>query len=165
MPTTAKRPNFLFIITDQHRADHLGAYGNSIVSTPHIDSLARAGFRAERFYVAMPICMPNRATLLTGRMPSVHGVRHNGIELSLEETTFVDVLREAGYRTALVGKTSGRTRTRRPISGTTRVRRSCAPSSWNGSRGRCSPARTPAPTRPPSREPGRRTRYHPDLGR
>jgi arylsulfatase A-like enzyme len=100
----SKRPNFLFIITDQQRADHLGAYGNPIVSTPHIDSLARDGLRADHFYVATPICMPNRATLLTGRMPSVHGVRHNGIELSLEETTFVDVLREAGYRTALVGK-------------------------------------------------------------
>ena len=98
------RPNFLFIITDQQRADHLGAYGNPIVRTPHVDSLARGGFRAERFYVATPICMPNRATLMTGRMPSVHGVRHNGIELSLDETTFVDVLREAGYRTALVGK-------------------------------------------------------------
>lgn len=72
--------------------------------TPHIDSLARGGFRAEHNYVATPICMPNRATLMTGRMPSAHGVRHNGIELALEETTFVDVLREAGYRTALVGK-------------------------------------------------------------
>jgi arylsulfatase A-like enzyme len=103
--TTARRPpSFLFIITDQQRADHLGAYGNPIVRTPHIDSLARAGFRAERFHVAMPICMPNRATLMTGRMPSAHGVRHNGIELSLDETTFVDVLRQAGYRTALVGK-------------------------------------------------------------
>ena len=100
----ATRPNFLFIITDQQRADHLGAYGNAIVRTPHVDSLARAGFRADRFYVATPICMPNRATLMTGRMPSLHGVRHNGIELSLEETTFVDLLREAGYRTALVGK-------------------------------------------------------------
>ncbi|HMH50625.1 MAG TPA: sulfatase-like hydrolase/transferase [Candidatus Acidoferrum sp.] len=100
----SKRPNFLFIITDQQRADHLGAYGNPIVSTPNIDGLARGGFRAEHFYVATPICMPNRATLMTGRMPSLHGVRHNGIELSLEETTFVDVLREAGYRTALVGK-------------------------------------------------------------
>ena len=100
----SRRPNFLFIITDQQRADHLGAYGNAIVHTPHIDGLARDGFRAERFYVATPICMPNRATLMTGRMPSLHGVRHNGIELSLEETTFVDVLREAGYRTALVGK-------------------------------------------------------------
>src|SRR5262245_14516835 len=100
----ARPPNFLFIITDQQRADHLGAYGNPTVRTPHIDSLARSGFRAERFYVATPICMPNRATLMTGRMPSLHGVRHNGIELSLDETTFVDVLREAGYRTALVGK-------------------------------------------------------------
>jgi arylsulfatase A-like enzyme len=98
------RPNFLFIITDQHRADHLGAYGNPIVRTPRIDALARGGFRADRWYVATPICMPNRATLMTGRMPSAHGVRHNGIELSLDETTFVDVLREAGYRTALVGK-------------------------------------------------------------
>ena len=100
----SQRPNFLFIITDQQRADHLGAYGNPIVRTPHIDALARDGFRAERFHVTTPICMPNRASLMTGRMPSLHGVRHNGIELSLEETTFVDVLREAGYRTALVGK-------------------------------------------------------------
>jgi arylsulfatase A-like enzyme len=102
--SASRRPNFLFIITDQQRADHLGVYGNPIVRTPHIDSLARTGFQAERCYVAMPICMPNRASLLTGRMPSAHGVRHNGIELSLEETTFVDVLRQAGYRTALVGK-------------------------------------------------------------
>lgn len=100
----AVRPNFLFVITDQQRADHLGGYGNPIVRTPHLDGLARAGFRAEHFYVAMPICMPNRASLMTGRLPSLHGVRHNGIELSLGETTFVDVLREAGYRTALVGK-------------------------------------------------------------
>src|SRR5216684_6586151 len=100
----SKRPSFLFIITDQQRADHLGAYGNAIVGTPHIDSLARAGFRAERFYVASPICMPNRASLMTGRMPSVHGVRHNGIPLSLDATTFADLLRDAGYRTAMVGK-------------------------------------------------------------
>jgi arylsulfatase A-like enzyme len=100
----AERPNFLFVITDQHRADHLGCYGNRIVRTPHIDALARAGFRAERCYVASPICMPNRASIMTGRMPSTHGVRHNGIELSLDETVFVERLRAAGYATALVGK-------------------------------------------------------------
>jgi arylsulfatase A-like enzyme len=98
------QPNFLFIITDQHRADHLACYGNPIVRTPNIDALAAEGVRAERMYVASPICMPNRSSILTGRMPSVHGVRHNGIELSLEETSFVDVLRLNGYRTALVGK-------------------------------------------------------------
>jgi hypothetical protein len=65
----ANRPNFLSIITDQHRADHLGCYGNPIVKTPNIDRLAASGTRFENFYVATPICMPNRATLMTGRMP------------------------------------------------------------------------------------------------
>src|SRR5580693_6581823 len=97
------RPNFLFFITDQLRADHLGCYGNRVVRTPNIDRLAEAGWVAERFLVASPICMPNRASLLTGRMPSRHGVRHNGIPLSLGATTFVELLHQAGYRTALVG--------------------------------------------------------------
>src|SRR5690606_858357 len=97
-------PNFLLFITDQHRADHLGCYGNPEVRTPSLDALASRGWRTERFYVATPICMPNRASLMTGRMPSVHGARHNGVPLPLESTTFVDVLRQAGWRTALVGK-------------------------------------------------------------
>ena len=100
----SKHPNFLLIITDQQRADHLGCYGNSVVQTPNIDGLAAAGTRFDRFYVATPICMPNRATLMTGRMPSLHGARQNGIPLSLTATTFVDILRAAGYDTVLVGK-------------------------------------------------------------
>ncbi len=100
----AKRPNFLFIITDQQRADHVGCYGNDIVRTPSIDSLAASGIRFTRNYVANPVCMPNRASIMTGRMPSLHGCRHNGIALSREHTTFVEVLRDAGYRTALIGK-------------------------------------------------------------
>lgn len=98
------KKNVLLIITDQHRADHLGCYGNTVVRTPNIDALASKGTRFDKFYVATPICMPNRATLMTGRMPSLHGVRHNGIPLSLDATTFVEVLRESGYHTALVGK-------------------------------------------------------------
>jgi arylsulfatase A-like enzyme len=100
----ANRPNFLIIMTDQQRADHLGCYGNPIVATPHVDGLARRGVAFDRFHVACPICMPNRATLMTGRMPSVHGVRHNGIPLSLRATTFAELMRAAGYRTAMVGK-------------------------------------------------------------
>ena len=99
-----QRPNFLFIITDQHRADHLGCYGNEIVRTPNIDRLALDGTRFDNFYVATPICMPNRATLMTGRMPSLHGARHNGIPLSFTATTFVEIMRAAGYATALIGK-------------------------------------------------------------
>jgi arylsulfatase A-like enzyme len=98
------RPNFLFIMTDQHRADHLGCYGNPLVRTTNIDGLAGRGTRFDRFYTATPICMPNRATLMTGRMPSLHGSRHNGIPLSLNATTFVDIMRAAGYDTALIGK-------------------------------------------------------------
>jgi arylsulfatase A-like enzyme len=98
------RPNFLLFITDQQRADHVGAYGNAVVHTPHIDRLATEGFLAERCYVASPICMPNRGSLMTGRMPSVHGARHNGVPLPLDAQTFVERLREEGYRTALVGK-------------------------------------------------------------
>jgi arylsulfatase A-like enzyme len=101
MPT---RPCFILFMTDQHRADHLGCYGNATVRTPHIDWIAARGSRFDRFYVASPICMPNRATLMTGRMPSATGVRSNGIPLSVEDVTFVDLLRAAGYRTGLVGK-------------------------------------------------------------
>jgi arylsulfatase A-like enzyme len=98
------RPNFLFFITDQHRADYLGCYGHPVLKTPSIDSIAARGVRFTRFYVATPVCMPNRATLMTGRMPSVHGARSNGLPLPLASNTFVDALRAAGYATALVGK-------------------------------------------------------------
>ena len=98
------RPNFLIFVTDQHRADHLGCYGNTIVHTPQLDSLAAAGTRFERAYVANPVCMPNRGSLMTSRMPSVHGARGNGVPLPLDSVTFADVLAASGYRTALVGK-------------------------------------------------------------
>ena len=101
---STRRPNFLFFITDQQRADHLGCYGNTIVKTPNIDALAARGAAFDRFYVASAICMPNRSTIMTGRMPSSHGVRHNGIPLSLDAVTFADLLRESGYFTALIGK-------------------------------------------------------------
>ncbi len=99
-----KRPNFLFIITDQHRADHLGCYGNTVVQTPNIDGIAAKGTRWDRFHVANPICMPNRASIMTGRMPSLHGARHNGIPLNKDHVTFVELLQDAGYSTGLIGK-------------------------------------------------------------
>ena len=97
-------PNFVLFITDQHRADYLGCYGHPVLRTPHIDSIAASGTRFRKFYVASPVCMPNRASLMTGRMPAVHGVRCNGIPLSQDCVTFVDLLRDAGYDTALIGK-------------------------------------------------------------
>ncbi|MEE2997519.1 MAG: sulfatase-like hydrolase/transferase [Pseudomonadota bacterium] len=104
MKTPDTPPNIILIITDQHRADHLGCYGNEIVKTPNIDRIADTGTRFDRFYVSCPICMPNRATLMTGRMPSLHGVRQNGISLSFQEVTFTELMVSGGYRTALIGK-------------------------------------------------------------
>lgn len=102
--TQKKRPNFIVFMTDQQRADHLGCYGNKIVRTPHIDALAANGTRFDRFYVTTPICQPNRAALMTGQMGSVNGCRQNGIPMGLDSTTYADVMRAAGYRTALIGK-------------------------------------------------------------
>ena len=98
------RPNILFFITDQQRADWLGCMGHPVVKTPNIDAVARRGTKFTDFHVAAPVCMPNRASLMTGRMPSVHGVRYNGLPLPQRANTFVDVLAAGGYRTASIGK-------------------------------------------------------------
>ena len=112
--TSQSRPNFILFITDQHRSDYLGCYGHPVVRTPHIDSIAARGIAFDKFYVASPVCMPNRASLMTGRMPSVHGVRSNGIPLSRDAVTFIDLLRDAGYATALIGKSHLQNFTGRP---------------------------------------------------
>lgn len=98
------QPNFILLITDQHRADHLGCYGHPVLRTPNIDAIAERGVRHDSFFVTSPVCMPNRSSLMTCRMPSSHGVRSNGIPLSRQNVTFVELLRDAGYDTALIGK-------------------------------------------------------------
>lgn len=98
------RPNFLVIITDQHRPDHCGFYGNPTIRTPNLDGLAARGTRFDKAYVANPICMPNRASIFTGRLPSAHGTRVNGVSLDPRARTFAHVLREAGYSTGFFGK-------------------------------------------------------------
>lgn len=97
-------PNVLLIVTDQQRADHVGFGGNEVLRTPNLDSLAARGVVFDRCHVANPICMPNRSTILTGRVPSAHGVIFNDRSLAWTANTFPRVLREAGYRTALIGK-------------------------------------------------------------
>ena len=100
----SRKPNFLYIMVDQQRADWLGCYGHPVVKTPNIDAIAAEGTRFDEFHVATPVCMPNRASFMTGRMPSVHGLRYNGCLLSERANTFVDVLRAGGYATATIGK-------------------------------------------------------------
>jgi len=99
-----KRPNFVFICTDQQRSDSLGCYGNSIARTPNIDSIAHDGARFDRHITPMQICSPSRATMITGLLPRHHGLAMNGMALSESVLTLPTVLSENGYRTHGVGK-------------------------------------------------------------
>jgi len=110
-----KRPNILYIMTDQHRADWLGCAGHPVVKTPNIDELAARGTRFTNFHVTTPVCMPNRGAIFTGRYPSVNGLRHNGLPLPADANTFVDLLREDGFHTASIGKSHLQPFTDRPI--------------------------------------------------
>ena len=99
-----RQKNVLFIISDQHRADHLGFMGNRVVRTPNLDAIAARGMVFDNAWVSNPVCMPNRSTIMTGRMPSAHGVIFNDRSLDWGANTFVRRFKDAGYRTGLIGK-------------------------------------------------------------
>lgn len=100
-----RRPNILFITTDQQRADCLGAMGRR-VRTPHLDLLACEGTLFRACITPNLVCQPSRASILTGLLPRTHGVCDNGIDLPPQhaQTTFAGLLSKAGYDTALIGK-------------------------------------------------------------
>ncbi len=110
-PASPAPRNILFLMTDQHRADTLGAYGNPHGTTPVLDELARTGTRFDRWYTPTAICTPARASLLTGAAPFRHKVlanheRNVGYIEDLPEGafTFSEALREHGYNCGLIGK-------------------------------------------------------------
>jgi arylsulfatase A-like enzyme len=94
----------LFVTTDQQRYDTIGCNGGALARTPVIDALAAEGVRYERAIPQSVVCMPSRSTMLTGQHPSTHGVWMNGVPLPLDAPSVADVLHDAGYRTALIGK-------------------------------------------------------------
>lgn len=100
------RPNFVIIQLDDLGYDDLSIHGNTLVESPNIDSLGYTGMRFQQFYVN-PVCAPTRASLLTGRHFMRTGVTHvhGGKDfLNLDETTFAEVLHNAGYSTGMWGK-------------------------------------------------------------
>lgn len=97
------KPNILFIMTDEQRFDAVG-YRNPQVLTPHLDELQREGIDCSRAYTTNPSCIPARAAIFTGRYPSQCGVPGYMSALPAKETTFMKLLRDGGYYTAVVGK-------------------------------------------------------------
>jgi arylsulfatase A-like enzyme len=94
----------LLVTTDQQRYDTLGCSGGRLARTPVVDRLAATGVRYGRAHPQSVVCMPSRSTILTGQHPTTHGVWMNGVPLPVDAPSVAAVLRDAGYRTALVGK-------------------------------------------------------------
>ena len=99
----ARKPNLIFILTDDQRFDALGCV-TPWIHTPNLDALAKRGVRFDRAFVATSICSPSRACCLTGRYGRANGVLGLGQSLKRTEVTFAHLLRRAGYQTGYVGK-------------------------------------------------------------
>lgn len=100
-----RRPNLIFILTDDQRHDALGCAVNPNIITPAMDALASSGVRFRNAFVTTSICSPSRACCLTGRYGSLNGVMSvPGRPVNPGETTFVELLKQAGYRTGYAGK-------------------------------------------------------------
>ncbi len=110
--------NLLFILTDDQGYWAMGCAGNTEIRTPNLDRLAATGSRFENFFCASPVCSPARASILTGRIPSQHGVQDflragnsniygvddRAIEYLSGQTSYTDILSERGYTCGLSGK-------------------------------------------------------------
>ena len=100
----ARRPNIVLILTDDHAAHAVGAYGSVVNQTPRIDEIGRRGVRFENCYVTNSLCSPSRASILTGTYSHINGVKTLETHIDASQPTFVSQLRAEGYRTAVVGK-------------------------------------------------------------
>ena len=99
-----RRPNILFLITDQQAGSALSANGNRWLRTPAMDSLAADGVSFRRSYSTYPVCSPARSSMFTSRMPHETGVRDNGLPIAPGIPTMGEIFRAAGYRTVYGGK-------------------------------------------------------------
>ncbi|MBL7174465.1 MAG: sulfatase-like hydrolase/transferase [Desulfobacteraceae bacterium] len=101
----SNKPNIVFIFSDQHRGDTTGSVGHPVIRTPHLDRIASEGVNFTRCSTNSPLCMPARASMMTGQYVCEHGVWNNNLEANPIGPSHVRNIRDAGYHTALIGKT------------------------------------------------------------
>lgn len=107
-----RKPNFVFIYTDDHRWDAMGVVQQEQdkmarfpwFKSPNMDRLAAGGVRFRNAFVTLSLCAPSRAAFLTGRYNHMNGITNNGTPFPKESVTHASLLREAGYKTAYIGK-------------------------------------------------------------
>lgn len=104
-----QRPNIIMLMADDLGYGDLGCYGQGKILTPRIDALAREGLRFSQAYAGSSVCAPSRSSLMTGRHNGHNRIRDNlphGVALRPDDVTIAEVLKQAGYRTAAIGKWS-----------------------------------------------------------
>jgi arylsulfatase A-like enzyme len=100
----AKRPNILYIMTDDHAAHAMSCYGSRINQTPNLDRIAEGGVRFDNCFCTNSICEPSRATILTGTYNHINGVTTIGAHIDNTQENVAKILQRNGYQTALIGK-------------------------------------------------------------
>lgn len=107
LATAASKPNIIWIFSDDHSYQTIGAYGGHLKKlnmTPNIDRLANEGMRFDRCYVSNSICGPSRAVLLTGKHSHLNGKLDNRGGFNHDQMNFAKILQKNGYQTAMIGK-------------------------------------------------------------
>ena len=99
-----RKPNVIYIMTDQQRKDTLRCYGNDNVRTPALDSLAGRGILFNSCYTTQPVCSPCRSSMVTGLFPNVTGVVENKIPLPADKFSWMRAMHNDGYKVCYVGK-------------------------------------------------------------
>ena len=100
----ARRPNILFIMTDDHTTQAMSCYGGRLIQTPNMDRIAGEGIRFDNCYATNALSGPSRACILTGKFSHENGFTDNASIFDGDQQTFPKLLQQAGYQTAIVGK-------------------------------------------------------------
>ena len=99
-----KRPNILFIMSDDHAYQAISSYDDRLIQTPNIDRLAEEGIKFTNACATNSICAPSRATILTGKFSHLNGKIDNHSPFDTSQVTFPQLFKKAGYQTAMFGK-------------------------------------------------------------